>query len=186
MLFAVHDLLKDPPFSHVDLISCRNLLIYLDRVLQDQVCNTFHYVLNPGGFLMLGAAETVDNSPGLFRTIDRNARIYMSIEQTGDKPRLSPRLLGPVTVRDQTALVGRHVSPTVALSEAALHRRILEKVAPPSILVDDTHRVIHLSENAGRYLRPSGGSLSGDVVDLARPELRFELRSALHRFFEQR
>jgi two-component system, chemotaxis family, CheB/CheR fusion protein len=123
MLFAVHDLLKDPPFSHVDLISCRNLLIYLDRVLQDQVCNTFHYVLNPGGFLMLGAAETVDNSPGLFRTIDRNARIYMSIEQTGDKPRLSPRLLGPVTVRDQTALVGRHVSPTVALSEAALHRR---------------------------------------------------------------
>ncbi len=98
-----------------------------------------------------------------------------------------PRLLGrPVTIRDQTALVGRHVSPSVALSEAALHRRVLEKVAPPSILVDDTYRVIHLFENAGRYLQPSGGSLSGDVVDLARTELRFELRSALHRFFEQR
>src|SRR5262249_44472506 len=57
---------------------------------------------------------------------------------------------------------------------------------PPSILVDEIHRVVHLSESAGRYLQPSGGSLSGDVVDLARPELRFELRSALHRFFEQR
>src|SRR5262249_34879891 len=124
--------------------------------------------------------------PGLFRTIDRSARIYKSIAQTGDKPRLLPRLLGPVTVRDQAALVGRHVSPSVALSEAAMHRRILEDVAPPSILVDETHRVIHLSENAGRYLQPSGGSLSGDVVELARPELRFELRSALHRFFEQR
>src|SRR5262252_9685626 len=186
ILFAVHDVLKDPPFSHVDLISCRNVLIYLDRDLQDQVCNTFHYALNPGAFLLLGAAETADNPPGLFRTVDRNARIYKSITQTGDRPRLLPRLVGPVTIRDQTALVGRHVSPTVALSEAALHRRILEQVAPPSILVDDMHRVIHLSENAGRYLQPSGGSLSGDVVDLARPELRFELRSALHRFFEQR
>jgi two-component system, chemotaxis family, CheB/CheR fusion protein len=187
VLFALHDLLKDPPFSHVDLISCRNVLIYLDRDLQEQVCSTFHYALNPGGFLLLGASETAENPPGLFRTTDRSARIYSSIVQTGDEPRLLPRLLGgPVTIRDQTALVGRHVSPSVALSEAALHRRVLEKVAPPSILVDDTHRVIHLSENAGRYLQPSGGSLSGDVVELARPELRFELRSALHRFFEQR
>jgi two-component system, chemotaxis family, CheB/CheR fusion protein len=186
ILFAVHDLVKDPPFSHVDLISCRNVLIYLDRELQEQVSSTFHYALNPGGFLLLGASETADSPPGLFRTTDRNARIYKSIEQTGDRPRLLPRLLGPVTVRDQTALAGRHVSPGVALSEAALHRSVLEKVAPPSILVDDMHRVIHLSENAGRYLQPSGGSLSGDVVDLARPELRFELRSALQRFFEQR
>ena len=185
ILFAMHDLLKDPPFSHVDLISCRNVLIYLDRDLQDQLCSTFHYALNPGGFLLLGAAESADTSPGLFRTIDRNARIYKSIEQTGDKPRLLPRLLGPVTIREQTAPVGRHISPSVALSEATLHRRVLEQVAPPSILVDEMHRVIHLSENAGRYLQPSGGSLSGDVVDLARPELRFELRSALHRFFEQ-
>jgi two-component system, chemotaxis family, CheB/CheR fusion protein len=186
ILFAVHDLLKDPPFSHVDLMSCRNVLIYLDRDLQDQVCSTFHYALNPGGFLMLGASETADSLPGLFRSIDRNARIYKSITQTGDKPRFLPRLLGPVTVRDQIAHVGRHVSPSVALGEAALHRRVLEKVAPPSILVDEMHRVVHLSENAGRYLQPSGGSLSGDVVDLAGPEFRFEMRSALHRFFEQR
>ena len=186
ILFAVHDLLKDPPFSHVDMISCRNVLIYLDRDLQDQVCSTFHYALKPGGLLLLGASETADNPAGLFRTIERNARIYKSLAQTGDRPRFLPRLLGPVGIRDQTALVGRHVSPSVALNEAALHRRILEKVAPPSILVDEMHRVVHLSENAGRYLQPSGGALSGDVVDLMRSELRFELRSALHRFFEQR
>jgi two-component system, chemotaxis family, CheB/CheR fusion protein len=186
ILFAVHDLLKDPPFSHVDVISCRNVLIYLDRDLQDQVCNTFHYALNPGGFLLLGSSESADSPSGLFRTIDRNARLYKSLAQTGDKPRYLPRLLGPVGAREHIPFVGRHMSPSVALSEAALHRRILERVAPPSVLVDDMHRVIHLSENAGRYFQPSGGSLSGDVVDLARPELRFELRSALHRFFEQR
>jgi two-component system, chemotaxis family, CheB/CheR fusion protein len=76
VLFAVHDLLKDPPFSHVDLISCRNVMIYLDGELQEQVCRTFHYALNPGGYLFLGSSETGDHPPGLFRTIDGTARIY--------------------------------------------------------------------------------------------------------------
>jgi two-component system CheB/CheR fusion protein len=186
VLFPLHDLLKDPPFSHVDVISCRNVLIYLDRDLQDQVCSTFHYALNPGGFLLLGSSETADSPPGLFRNIDCNARIYKSVTQPGGKSRLLPRLLGPITIRDQTVLAPRHVSPSIALNEAALHLRVLERVAPPSVLVDNTHRVIHLSENAGRYMMLSAGSLSADVVDLVKPELRIELRSALHRFFEQR
>jgi two-component system CheB/CheR fusion protein len=185
ILFAMHDLLKDPPFSHLDLVSCRNVLIYLDRDLQDQVCSTFHYALNRDGLLLLGPSETAESPPGLFRTVDRSARIYQSILQAGDRPRLLPRLLGPITIRDQVGLGGRHVTPSVALSEATLHRRILEKLAPPSVLVDEMQRVLHLSETAGRYFQPAGGSMTGDVCDLARPELRFELRSALHRFFEQ-
>jgi two-component system, chemotaxis family, CheB/CheR fusion protein len=185
VLFAVHDLLKDPPFSHIDLISCRNVMIYLDRELQEQLSSTFHYSLVPGGYLFLGASETADNPPGLFRTVNRTARIYQSTAAPGDKPRLLPRLLGPARVREQVIQLSRNVSPTVALGEAAMHRRAIEQVAPPSILVDETHRVIHLSENAGRYVLPSGGPLSGDVVDLVRPELRFELRSALNRAFEQ-
>jgi two-component system, chemotaxis family, CheB/CheR fusion protein len=186
VLFAVHDLLKDPPFSHIDLISCRNVLIYLDRELQEQVISTFHYALNPAGYVFLGASETADNPAGLFRCIERTARIYQSTALVGDKARLLPRLLGPVRIREQVAQLGRAVSPTVALGEAAMHRRAIEQVAPPSILIDESHRVIHLSENAGRFLMPSGGPLSGDAVDLVRPELRFELRSALNRVFEQR
>jgi two-component system, chemotaxis family, CheB/CheR fusion protein len=185
VLFAVHDLLKDPPFSHVDLISCRNVLIYLDRELQEQVCSTFHYALNSGGFLFLGASETADYPPGLFRCIDRTARVYQSTATAGDKPRLLPRLLGPIRVREHVVQFSRNMSPTVALGEAAMHRRAIEQVAPPSILIDESHRVIHLSENAGRFLLPSGGPLSVDVVDLVRPEIRFELRSALNRVFEQ-
>jgi two-component system CheB/CheR fusion protein len=184
-LFANHSLLRDPPFSRIDLISCRNLLIYLDRELQQQVCATFHYALKPGGFLFLGSSEIVDNPPGLFRYVDRGARIYQSTARAGDRPRLLPPLLGGLSVREQTVHVGRPVTPAATLSEAALHRRAIEQIAPPSILVDDAHRVLHLSDNAGRYVRPSGGPLSGDVIDLVRPELRFELRSALHRAFEQ-
>lgn len=185
VLFAVHDLLKDPPFSRVDLISCRNVMIYLDRELQEQVCGTFHYALNPGGFLFLGSSETAENPPGLFRSVDRSARIYQSTAHAGEKPRLLPRLLGPVRIREQLGQLTRSLTPSAALSDAAMHRRAIERVAPPSILVDDGHRVIHLSDHAGRYLLPSGGPLSGDVVDLVRPELRFELRSALNRLFEQ-
>ena len=77
VLFASHSLLKDPPFSRLDLIVCRNVLIYLDRELQELACNTFHYALNPDGFLMLGASESADSPAGRFRTFDRKARIYL-------------------------------------------------------------------------------------------------------------
>jgi two-component system CheB/CheR fusion protein len=185
-LFAVHDLLKDPPFSRIDLISCRNVLIYLDHDLQAQVCGTFQYALNPDGFLFLGTAETADSPGGSFRCIDRAAHIYRSSEVAGVNPRPSPRRPDAIAGRSTIPFVGHGSSPAVALSEAALHRRLIEQVAPPSILVDDHHRAIHLSESAGHFLMPSGGPMSGDVVDLARPELRFELRSALNRAFEQK
>src|SRR5262245_43975745 len=186
VLFALHDLLKDPPFSHVDLVSCRNVLIYLDRELQERVCSTFHYALNPGGHLFLGAAETADNPAGLFRTIDRHARIYQSTLVPGAKRELLPRMLGPVRIREQMLPLPQSVTPTAALSEAAAHRRAIEQIAPPSILVDEAHRVLHLSDSAGRYILPSGGPLTADVTELVRPELRFEVRSCLHRAFEQR
>ncbi len=186
VLFAVHDLLKDPPFSRIDLISCRNVLIYLDHELQEQVCGTFHYALNPGGFLFLGTAEAADSPAGSFRCVDRAARIYQQSAMPDSTPRPVPRLPDIIAGRSHVPFVAYGLSPAMVLSEAALHLRLIEEVAPPSILVDDAHRAVHLSENAGRFLMPAGGPLSGDVVDLVRRELRFELRSALNRAFEQK
>jgi two-component system CheB/CheR fusion protein len=186
ILFALHDLLKDPPFSHIDLISCRNVLIYLDRELQEQVCGTFHYALNPGRYLFLGAAETAENPAGLFRTMDRHARIYQSTLVPGAKRELLPRLLGSVRIREQMLPLPQTVTPTAALSEAAAHRHAIEQIAPASILVDEANRVLHLSNTAGRYLMPSGGPLTADVTELVRSEIRFEVRSCLHRAFDQR
>lgn len=184
VLFANHSLLKDPPFSRIDLIACRNVLIYLDRELQELACGTFHYALNPHGFLMLGTSESADHQAGLFSTFDRKARIYQSLAVPGEL-RLLPRLPGNVgMVHEQGAHPIRSPSTSSLLNEAAAHRQALEKLATPSILVDQSHRVLHMSDNAGRFLQPSGGPLSGNVVDLVRPELRFELRSALHRVFQ--
>jgi two-component system, chemotaxis family, CheB/CheR fusion protein len=92
VLFANHSLLKDPPFSRLDLIACRNVLIYLNRELQELACNTFHYALKPDGFLMLGTSESAVNRVGQFRTFDRKARIYKSSASPGEL-----RLLGSVS-----------------------------------------------------------------------------------------
>jgi two-component system, chemotaxis family, CheB/CheR fusion protein len=185
VLFASHSLLRDPPFSRLDLISCRNLLIYLDRELQQQVCNTFHYALNPGGFLFLGASESADQPAGLFRSIDRDARIYRSVANFGEKRPALPILLGPRQMPTGGPAVPRVSSPNVNVGDAALHRQMLERIAPPSMLVDESLRAVHLSQNAGRFLQLSGGPISTEAAEMVREELRFDLRTALHRAFER-
>ena len=105
-IFAFHSVLRDPPFSRMDLISCRNLLIYLDRGLQEQVIGTFHYALNPGGFLLLGSSETADNPSGLFQPVNRRSRIFQSSAVPGERPRPLPRLLGSLRVHEYRAQPG--------------------------------------------------------------------------------
>jgi two-component system, chemotaxis family, CheB/CheR fusion protein len=180
VLFAKHSLLKDPPFSRVDLISCRNVLIYLDRELQQQVCATFHFALKSPGYLFVGSSESADNPVAMFRPIDREARIYQRMPMTTEV-RVAPRLGGAPFGAEP--LPARTPIPFRAPSEAGVHREALERLAPPSVIVDETYRVVHLSEQAGRYLQPSGGTLANDIAELAREELRFDIRAALHRVF---
>ncbi|MEC4594471.1 chemotaxis protein CheB [Nitrospirillum amazonense] len=184
VMFASHSILRDPPFARVDMVSCRNLLIYLDRELQHQVCTTFHYALNPGGFLFLGASENADSPPGLFRALDRDARIYRMIPNTGER-----RTALPIMPSAHHAAPSRGAPahrPLGPGGDVALHRQMLERVAPPSMLVDETHRAIHLSETAGRFLQPSGGPVTTVATDMVRPELRFDLEAALHRAFDRK
>ena len=175
VLFANHSLLKDPPFSRLDLACCRNLLIYLDRDLQQHVLATLHYGLKPDGYLFLGSSETADHADGLFRVVDRDARIYQSAGRSMERLPVLPRLLG---VPSEPQSIAAAPAPATAHST---HRQTLEALAPPSVLVDQASKVLHLSENAGRYLQPSAGPMVNDITDLVRPELRFELRSALYR-----
>lgn len=186
VLFASHSLLKDPPFSRLDLISCRNLLIYLDRELQHRACGIFHYALNSDGFLFLGSSESAETPAQLFRVINRETRIYQSAGRQAGTPYALPQLLGGAQGRGP---LPRAIRPPVALGapgEGRYHRQSLETTAPPSVLVDDLHRAINLSETAGRFVQPPAGPLSGDISDLVRPELRFDLRAALIRAFERR
>ena len=182
VLFANHSLLKDPPFSRLDLISCRNLLIYLDRDLQQQVLATLHYALLPDGYLFVGSSESAEHPEGLFRMVDRDARLYQSTGRATERLPSLPRVPGIPTEHLGASIIP---APVSARSAHAAHREALETNAPPSILVDQNNRVLHLSENAGRYLQPSAGPLTTDITDLVRQELRFELRSALHRAMER-
>jgi two-component system CheB/CheR fusion protein len=180
VLFANHSLLKDPPFSRLGLVSCRNLLIYLDRELQQQVLTTLQYGLVPDGYLFLGSSESSEHPEGLFRVVNRDARIYQSTGWVGRRLPALPRMLGLSPDR----LGAPAVSPPInARTARGAHREALELFAPPSALVDQTGRVLHLSEKAGRYLQPSVGPLAANITDLVRQELRTELRSALHRAF---
>jgi two-component system CheB/CheR fusion protein len=181
VLFARHSLLKDPPFSHTDLISCRNLMIYLDRERQQQVCAAFHFALNPSGYLFIGSSESADSPPGLFRALDRDSRIYVRMPAASDV-RLAPRI-GPHSRLEAPSF--RLPPPFRPAGEPGAHREALERLAPPSAVVDESCRVVHVSETAGRYIQPSAGPLANDITELAREELRFDLRALLHRAFSR-
>lgn len=178
VLFAHHSALKDAPFMRMHLITCRNLLIYLERDLQQQIMALFHYSLRPGCYLFLGSAESADARSELFAPFDREARIYTAkprssspIELLNQLPREHRKDLPPLTRKRQER------TPSTA------HAATLEDAAPPSVLVDEEHHVVNLSGNAGRFIMPPEGPLSRELPDIVRPELRAELRSALHRVF---
>ncbi len=181
VLFATHSLLKDPPFSKLHLISCRNLLIYLEKDLQQQVLATFNYALRPGGYLFLGSSESADNPHGLFRTLDREARIYQS-KGPGGEARELPYITSAPAI-GEGAILGQTAIPIVPPSAA--HHRALELIGPPSILVDANYEIVNMSEDAGRFIKPSGGQMRNDITELVRQELRFDLRAGLHLAFER-
>jgi len=183
IVFATHSILKDPPFSHINLISCRNLLIYLDKDLQQQVCSVLHYALLPDGFLFLGTSESADSPAGLFTSIDREARLFQALDRPRDKMLPLPRLFTAVRGPDiPNAVRMPRVSPSV---NSSMHRQVLEDIAPPSMLVDENHAIVNLSETCGKFVLHPSGPMTTDAAEIVRPELRLELRAALHRAFEQ-
>jgi two-component system CheB/CheR fusion protein len=182
VLFANHNLIKDPPFLHLDFISCRNLLIYLNRAAQDQVIETFNFALRPGGYLLLGPSESPDGGNEMFITVDRNVHLYESrmIAHHGAL-RTSP--VGPPlrsSVRIPQARSPERFAPLDA------HHRLLEEYAPPSIVVTEDHSIVHMSARAGRFLQFPPGEPTRDILKLARPELRAELRTGLYQAMKQR
>jgi two-component system, chemotaxis family, CheB/CheR fusion protein len=177
VLFAHHNVLKDPPFSHVDLISCRNLLIYLNHSIQERVLQTFHFALRPGGYLFLGTSESPDGTASLFLRIDANAHLY---ESRSVASRLAIPLLEPPITMPRLPVRAPEQRAAEKISPPELHQRLLEQYAAPSVIVTEDHTVVHLSDRAGRFLQIRGGEPSRDLLSLVRAELRPDLRTALY------
>ena len=178
ILFASHNILRDPPFSNIDLVSCRNLLIYLNRGTQERVLEVFHFGLRPGGFLFLGSAESADLLPDYFSPFDKKLRVYQRTALASTLPHFPPvPALGrwePRPAPDAEAVGVK------AYRFAELHRALLEEYAPPSVLVNEAHDVVHVSEDAGRYLRVGGGEPTRNLLTLVHPDLRLDVRAALY------
>ncbi|MFC4278574.1 CheR family methyltransferase [Achromobacter aloeverae] len=185
VLFAPHNVLRDPPFSKLDLVSCRNLLIYLDREVQADVLRMFHFALKPGGYLFLGSSESADACENLFSVVDKRYRIYQA-KNTASQHRPVPLLplpasdRVPLTTAPALAVRGRRVS------FADIHQQALEQYAPPSVIVDHDSNIVHMSERAGRFLRHVGGEPSRNLTALVYPDLRMELRTALFQALHSR
>jgi PAS domain S-box-containing protein len=176
VVFAPHNILGDPPFSRLDLVSCRNLMIYLNREVQDDVIGLFHYALRPSGFLMLGTSETIDGSE-LFHTVHKKHNLYRKRDVVTPEPRLRGM---PALRMQMEGAVPQAEGRFEPATYDALHRKMIEAHAPPSILVGPDDRVVHVSKHAGRYLTIPGGAVTAVVHRLVREELRIDLRSALH------
>jgi two-component system CheB/CheR fusion protein len=187
IIFAQHNLLRDPPFSKVDLICCRNLLIYLDRAAQADVLRMFHFALKPGGYLVLGSSETVDSTDErLFEPIDKVLRLYQAAPKARRLVRPMPAFApgGPVALLPAPARAegAAPARPKTARAQtlADLHARLLDEHGPPSVVVSGEGEILHLSGRAGAFLQWSEGEPSHNVVVAAHPTLRDELRAVLH------
>jgi len=200
VVFATHDLLKDAPFSRVDLVSCRNLFIYLNSEAQRRALAIVHFALRPRGLLFLGVSETTDVSDHLFRPADKKHRIFepravreRHVPMLADRDAarsIVPRLDG----RTASAPVGSGVGRTAMFymarpnAEAVgvgswreLHLKLIERFAPASVVVTGDYEIVHLSERAGRYLHHAAGEPTNNVLLAVHPSLTADLRTALLR-----
>jgi two-component system, chemotaxis family, CheB/CheR fusion protein len=197
ILFAVHDLLMDSPFSRLDLVCCRNLLIYLSREAQARVFDTFHFALRPGGHLFIGSSESAEEAASLFAPVDSIHRIYarrtvqrvslsvpsrfppLACMQQGSLPEGLPMLPEGALNPNDTGSGGR--AETVSRNTwGDLHLKLLECLGPPSLVISsDFHDIVHLSKTAARFLKFAAGEPSMNLLRVIHPSLRAELRAAL-------
>ena len=184
-LFATHNLLIDPPFSQLDLICCRNVLIYMEPALQAHLISTFHYALKPHGFLLLGNSEGVGTMTNLFQVEDRANRIYSRIS-TAVRPQvafsISRRLEQQTGTGARPRLAGK-VLPSLNIADVQkeFDRKLLERVAPAAVFIDEALQVVHSRGNVNRYLKLPNGRASLSILKMIHDGLLLELRNAIIR-----
>ena len=179
-IFSPHNVVKDAPFSRIDILSCRNLLIYLSTELQNRVMPIFHFSLNADAVLFLGSSENVTRHQKLFAPVDRKSRVFRRLETA---TRIIPDF--PLTSRRQNSEPGvpspaspqleNRLSPSVSRQAEV----VADRYAPAYIVVDAHGDVLHFSGQTGRYLEPSAGAASLSLLNLVHRDLRLDVRSAL-------
>lgn len=177
-IFARQDINRDPPFSNIDLISCRNVLIYLGQVLQKKVLPIFHYALKPHGFLFLGSSETVGVFSNLFALEDKKHKIYTK-KSTVVRPNFDFVPMVQHYENSSETKPARRTDPAADL-QTEVDRLLLAKYAPAGVVIDNDHQILHFRGHTGPYLEPAPGEASLDLMKMAREGLMLELRTLIH------
>ena len=184
-VFSAHDILRDPPFSRMDLISCRNLLIYFNAQAQGQMFPVFHYALRPHGFLFLGMSESIGRFTDLFAPLDKKHCLFQA-RDTGSPTRMPlhankwrPASFGIHLPRADGARSGSQLRQSVEL-------RVLDQFAPPHVVVNEEGDIVYFSSRTGKWLEASPGAPTRQLLTMARKGLRLELRGALREAIETR
>ena len=180
-IFARQDLTKDPPYSRLDLLTCRNVLIYMEPVLQKKIMTVLHYALKPHGFLMLGKSESISGFSELFTPVGRKYKIY-SKKSSSNRPALDMPAAHP-----KNALAETSETDTLARfdPQKEADRIIMSHYAPAGLVASSDLQILHFRGNVAPYLSPSPGQASLSLLKMVRPEFAVELRTAIHRAGKQ-
>ncbi|MET0462733.1 MAG: CheR family methyltransferase [Chitinophagaceae bacterium] len=188
-VFAPHNILSDPPFSRIDFISCCNLLIYFDSVAQKKVLATFHYALNPEGYLLLGQSETTATTPQLFTVVEKKVKVYTRKKNSG--PGLLPppdyRYRNPRNLTDEISDSKKKLfkSPASTTSlDAAINSLLLTKYVPPGVVINQQMEIMQFRGNTTQYLHHQEGKATLNILKMSRPDIAFELRSVIEKAFK--
>ncbi len=187
LVFSEQDLIKDPPFSKLDLICCRNLLIYLGAELQKKIIPLFHYALKPGGILFLGTSEGVGDFDDLFSVLDRKSKLYQRKEDFhGMRRTFLSRFLSPLTASDMVSVArppgsAKTVSPSKLPLREITEQALLQHLAAVAALVNAQGDILYLHGRSGMYLEPAPGEAGiNNILKMAREGLRSSLAKSLH------
>lgn len=180
VIFAQQNLIMDPPFTKLDLLSCRNLLIYLSSELQQRLLPLFHYCLNPGGVLFLGSSETVGNFADLFAPLSGKARIYRR-RDAALRAAPAPLQLSPAHGRAPAGRPPAEEGPPPRNLQALTDQLLLARYAPAAVLTNDQGDILYVSGRTGKYLEPAAGRANWNLYAMAREGLRYELGAAFQK-----
>ena len=187
VLFAQHDVILDPPFTRLDILSCRNLMIYFNATLQQRLLPLFHYALRPGGVLFLGESETVGRFLSLFAPLGPKSRLYLrndgaTVAGSVDFP--VNRGLPPRTTTQE--LTVSQPLPHLANLQSLADQALLQEFSPPAVLINEQGDILYISGRTGKYLEPAAGKANWNIHVMARPAIRAQLAAALREALQEK
>jgi len=181
VIFAQQNMIKDPPFTKIDILTCRNLLIYLKTEMQEKLIPLFHYSLNPDGFLFLGSAEAVGNFSDLFKPLDRKSRLYKRLQ-----PLIQAKTVEFPTSFAHVKSTANQPPVTVQNIQSMTDKLILQLFSPATVLVNSKGDILYITGRTGKYLELPAGNVNWNIFAMAREGLNYKLSNAFYKAFRQK